>query len=43
MDTTALDRQALADWYRRNRQRSRELFELVKPAARFALTLFEAV
>jgi len=36
MDTTAPDRKALADWYRRNRQRSRQLFELVKPEARYS-------
>jgi ergothioneine biosynthesis protein EgtB len=28
-----LDREALSDWYRRNRQRSRELFDLVRPEA----------
>src|SRR4030095_3747329 len=31
--TTALNRQALADWYRRNRQRSRQLFDIVAPEA----------
>ncbi|MEO5823501.1 MAG: SUMF1/EgtB/PvdO family nonheme iron enzyme [Vicinamibacteraceae bacterium] len=30
---TALDRGALAEWYRRNRQRSRQLFDLVRPEA----------
>ncbi len=30
---TAVDRGALADWYRRNRQRSRHLFDLVRPEA----------
>jgi formylglycine-generating enzyme required for sulfatase activity len=28
---TALNRAALSDWYRRNRQRSRRLFDLVRP------------
>ena len=31
--TTAINRDALADWYRLNRQRSRTLFDLVAPAA----------
>jgi gamma-glutamyl hercynylcysteine S-oxide synthase len=31
--TTALNREALADWYRRNRQRSRQLFDIVAPEA----------
>src|SRR5688500_14583097 len=30
---TALDRAGLADWYRRNRQRSQHLFDLVQPEA----------
>ncbi len=30
---TALNRQALSDWYRRNRQRSRQLFDMVRPEA----------
>jgi ergothioneine biosynthesis protein EgtB len=30
---TALDRQALADWHRKNRERSRRLFEAVRPEA----------
>ena len=30
---TALNREALSDWYRRNRQRSRELFDLIRPEA----------
>src|SRR6188472_4817560 len=33
---TALDRAALADWYRRNRQRSRQLFDIVRPDAYYA-------
>ncbi len=33
---TALDRAALADWYRRNRQRSRQLFDIVRPEAYYA-------
>ncbi len=32
IDTT-MDRAAFADWYRRNRQRSRELFDIVRPEA----------
>jgi iron(II)-dependent oxidoreductase len=32
----AMNREALADWYRRNRQRSRELFEMVRPEAYYA-------
>jgi gamma-glutamyl hercynylcysteine S-oxide synthase len=32
---TALDRASLSDWYRRNRQRSRQLFDLVQPEAYF--------
>jgi Sulfatase-modifying factor enzyme 1/DinB superfamily len=31
--TAGLDRAAAADWYRRNRQRSRALFDLVDPSA----------
>src|SRR5688500_585641 len=30
---TALNREALSDWYRRNRQRSRQLFDIVRPEA----------
>jgi ergothioneine biosynthesis protein EgtB len=30
---TALNRETLADWYRRNRQRSRQLFDIVRPEA----------
>src|SRR6476469_6927690 len=33
---TALDRAALSDWYRRIRQRSRQLFDLVQPEAYFS-------
>jgi ergothioneine biosynthesis protein EgtB len=33
---TALNREALANWYRRNRQRSRELFDLVRPDAYYS-------
>ena len=33
---TALDRSALSDWYRRIRQRSRQLFDLVQPEAYFS-------
>jgi gamma-glutamyl hercynylcysteine S-oxide synthase len=33
---TALDREALADWYRRNRQRSRQLFDIVRPEAYYS-------
>ena len=33
---TALNREALADWYRQNRQRSRQLFDLVSPEAYYA-------
>ena len=33
---TALDRAALAEWYRRNRQRSRQLFDIVRPDAYYA-------
>ena len=33
---TTLNREALADWYRRNRQRSRELFDLVRPDAYYS-------
>jgi ergothioneine biosynthesis protein EgtB len=33
---TALDRSALLDWYRRNRQRSRQLFDLVRPEAYYS-------
>ena len=32
----ALDRQALVDWYRRNRERSAQLFSLVEPKAYYA-------
>ena len=32
-DMAVLNRGAVADWYRRNRQRSRQLFDLVKPEA----------
>ena len=34
--TTDLNREALADWYRRNRQRSQALFDLVAPDAYYA-------
>ena len=33
---TALNREALAGWYRRNRQRSRQLFDIVHPEAYYA-------
>jgi gamma-glutamyl hercynylcysteine S-oxide synthase len=33
---TTLNRKALADWYRRNRQRSRELFDLIRPDAYYS-------
>jgi gamma-glutamyl hercynylcysteine S-oxide synthase len=33
---TAMTREALADWYRRNRQRSQELFDIVRPQAYYA-------
>ena len=33
---TALNREALADWYRRNRQRSQQLFDIVRPEAYYA-------
>jgi ergothioneine biosynthesis protein EgtB len=33
---TATDREALSDWYRRNRQRSRALFEMLRPEAYYA-------
>jgi ergothioneine biosynthesis protein EgtB len=33
---TALNRAALADWYRRNRQRSRQLFDIVRPEAYYS-------
>ena len=33
---TAVNREALADWYRRNRQRSRHLFDIVRPEAYYA-------
>jgi gamma-glutamyl hercynylcysteine S-oxide synthase len=33
---TALNRATLADWYRRNRQRSRQLFEIVRPEAYYS-------
>jgi len=36
MVATALNRKALADWYRRNRQRSRQLFDLVRPEAYYS-------
>src|SRR6476659_4783881 len=38
MTTTAteLDRAALAHWYRRNRQRSRQLFDIVRPDAYYS-------
>src|SRR5690242_1975089 len=32
----ALDRASLSDWYRRNRQRSRQLFDMVRPEAYYA-------
>jgi ergothioneine biosynthesis protein EgtB len=34
--TTALNREAVADWYRRNRQRSRQLFDIVRPDAYYS-------
>jgi gamma-glutamyl hercynylcysteine S-oxide synthase len=33
---TALNREALASWYRLNRQRSRELFDIVRPEAYYS-------
>lgn len=33
---TGLNREALADWYRRNRQRSRQLFDIVRPEAYYS-------
>src|SRR5580765_4088750 len=30
---TAIDREALANWYRRNRERSARLFDIVQPEA----------
>ena len=33
---TELNREALADWYRGNRQRSRQLFEMVRPDAYYS-------
>jgi gamma-glutamyl hercynylcysteine S-oxide synthase len=33
---TATDREALSDWYRRNRRRSRALFDLLRPEAYYA-------
>ena len=33
---TTLNRAALADWYRRNRQRSRQLFDIVRPEAYYS-------
>src|SRR5918999_3837215 len=33
---TGLNREALADWYRRNRQRSRHLFDIVRPEAYYS-------
>ena len=33
---TALNREALADWYRRNRRRSRQLFDIVRPEAYYS-------
>jgi ergothioneine biosynthesis protein EgtB len=32
----AVDRVALADWYRRNRERSRQLFDIVRPEAYYS-------
>ena len=34
--TTAVNREALADWYRRNRERSRQLFDVVQPDAYYS-------
>jgi ergothioneine biosynthesis protein EgtB len=34
--TTAINRTALVDWYRRNRQRSQTLFDLIVPSAYYA-------
>src|SRR5947209_7037120 len=36
LTVAALDRAALADWYRRNRTRSAALFDLVDPVAYYA-------
>ena len=33
---TALNREALADWYRQNRRRSRQLFDLIAPEAYYS-------
>jgi iron(II)-dependent oxidoreductase len=33
---TDIDRQAAADWYRRNRERSRAIFDLIDPAAYYS-------
>ena len=33
---TALNREALADWYRRNRQRSQQLFDIIRPEAYYS-------
>jgi iron(II)-dependent oxidoreductase len=35
-ESSVLDRQAVSEWYRRNRQRSRQLFELLKPEAYYS-------
>jgi len=34
--TAVLNREALADWYRHNRERSRQLFDLIRPAAYYS-------
>jgi iron(II)-dependent oxidoreductase len=34
--TTALNRESLVDWYRRNRQRSRQLFDMIRPDAYYS-------
>ena len=36
---TALNREALASWYRRNRQRSRQLFDIVQEEAYYSLPI----
>jgi ergothioneine biosynthesis protein EgtB len=36
LEPLALNRAALVEWYERNRQRSRELFDLIDPAAYFS-------
>ena len=36
LTTTAIDRTAIVDWFRRNRQRSAELFDMIDPAAYYS-------